>query len=187
DILTEAKVFGGQTLTATDIVVAAGRASIGSQWSVADLSAGLVRTADERMQQMLEEAVDRMKTGSGDVVVIMVGGGAILARDELQGAGRLLVPEQSGVANAVGAAIAQVGGEVDRVVSFDDEGREQALERVKAQAIEQAVAAGASADSTRVVDVEEIPLAYVPGHSVRVRVKAVGDLAQEAQAVGAAV
>ncbi len=187
DILTEAKVFGGQTLTATDIVVAAGRASVGSQWSVADLSAELIEAADDRMQKMLEESVDRMKTGKGDAVVIMVGGGAILARDELKGAERLLVPEQSGVANAVGAAIAQVGGEVDRVVSFEAEGREQALERVKAQAIEQAVAAGASEDSTRVVDVEEIPLAYVPGHSVRVRVKAVGDLAQETHAVGAAL
>jgi hypothetical protein len=28
-----------------------------------------------------------------------------------------------------------------------------------------------------IVDIEELPLAYVPGEAVRVRVKAVGDLA----------
>jgi hypothetical protein len=35
---------------------------------------------------------------------------------------------------------------------------------------------GAGADTVRIVDVDEVPLAYLPGSATRVRVKAVGDL-----------
>ncbi|MEM9533082.1 MAG: hydantoinase/oxoprolinase family protein [Pseudomonadota bacterium] len=175
-ITEQARVFGGETLTATDIAVASGRAEIGDASRLADLAPEQVRQADTKIQQMLAESIDRMKTRSGDVVVILVGGGAILAADELPGADQLLVPEKFGVANAVGAAIAQVGGEIDRVVSFEQVGREEALASLKASAIDQAVRAGAQRESTEIVDIEELPLAYVPGQSVRVRVKAVGDL-----------
>jgi hypothetical protein len=38
------------------------------------------------------------------------------------------------------------------------------------------VAAGARAETIEVVDVEDVPLAYLPGNATRVRVKVVGDL-----------
>ena len=41
---------------------------------------------------------------------------------------------------------------------------------------EAAVAAGARRDSIEIVDVEDVPLAYLPGNATRVRVKAVGEL-----------
>jgi hypothetical protein len=39
------------------------------------------------------------------------------------------------------------------------------------------VRAGAAEDSLEIVDLEEIPLAYLPSNAVRFRVKAVGKLA----------
>ena len=36
--------------------------------------------------------------------------------------------------------------------------------------------AGADAESISIVDLEEVPLAYMPKGAVRIRVKAVGDL-----------
>ena len=39
-----------------------------------------------------------------------------------------------------------------------------------------AVDAGAREDTVKVVDVEEVPLTYLPSNSIRVRIKAVGDL-----------
>ena len=39
-----------------------------------------------------------------------------------------------------------------------------------------AVAAGARAETIEVVDVEDVPLAYLPGNATRVRVKVVGEL-----------
>jgi N-methylhydantoinase A/oxoprolinase/acetone carboxylase beta subunit len=83
------------------------------------------------------------------------------------------------VANAVGAAIAQISGEIDRVYSLADLPREQALADAKSQATERAVEAGAAADSVEIVEVEEVPLAYLPSNATRIRVKAVGDLARD--------
>ena len=87
------------------------------------------------------------------------------------------------VANAVGAAIGQVGGEVDRVFSLDRQTRDGALEQAKAEARAKAVAAGAREDTVQVTDVEEVPLAYLPSNATRIRVKAVGELELEAESV----
>src|SRR5690348_5763373 len=56
-ITDEARVFGGDVLTATDLAVAAGVAEIGDRSRVADLDPALVGAALERMQQMVETAV----------------------------------------------------------------------------------------------------------------------------------
>jgi N-methylhydantoinase A/oxoprolinase/acetone carboxylase beta subunit len=84
------------------------------------------------------------------------------------------VPHQ-GVANAVGAAIAQVSGEVDQV--FQGLKREEALDRARKLAAERATRAGTAPASLAVVEQEDIPLSYLPGNSLRVRVRVVGDIA----------
>jgi N-methylhydantoinase A/oxoprolinase/acetone carboxylase beta subunit len=176
EITSRALVFGGSDLTATDIAVAAGRASVGDHRKVADLDRKLVPLALARMQEMVESAVDRMKTAGGDVPVILVGGGVLLIGDRLRGVSSLVRPDHAPVANAIGAAIAQVGGEVDRVVSLDQTPREKALEEARAEACARVVREGALPATVEIVDVEEIPLSYLPGNATRVRVKAVGDL-----------
>ena len=60
-----------------------------------------------------------MKTSAEPIPVVVVGGGSILLGDTLPGASELVKPEHFAVANAIGAAIAQVGGEVDRVFSLE--------------------------------------------------------------------
>ncbi|HZR93702.1 MAG TPA: hydantoinase/oxoprolinase family protein [Gaiellaceae bacterium] len=176
ELTTSALVFGGRTLTASDVVVAAGRADFGERSRVSSLDEALVREVLAVIERMVADAVDRIKTTADPIPVVVVGGGSVLLPDELPGASRLVRPEHFAVANAIGAAIAQVGGEVDRVVSLDGLSREAALEEAKQEAIGKAVSAGADADSVRVVDVEEVPLAYLPSNAVRFRVKAVGDL-----------
>lgn len=175
--LTErALVFGGDTLTATDIAVAAGHADIGERSRVTGLDAALVQRASEEIQRLLDDAVDRMKTAAGDLPLILVGGGTILVSRPIKGTSEMNVPENAGTANAIGAAIAQVGAEVDKVYSFESMGRDNALAQAKEEASGKAVAAGADPDTIEIVDIEEVPLAYLPGGSCRVRVKAVGDL-----------
>jgi hypothetical protein len=46
------------------------------------------------------------------------------------------------------------------------------------------VANGAEAESVRIVDVDDVPVAYMEGSMIRVRVKAVGELVLGAQPVG---
>ena len=114
--LTEdALVFGGSTLTATDIAVAGGLIELGDPRRVADLDPALVTEAVARMRAMIEEAVDRMKTDAAAVPLIAVGGGAFLVPDRLEGVSEVLRVPHHGVANAVGAAIAQVSGEIDQI------------------------------------------------------------------------
>ena len=54
--------------------------------------------------------------------------------------------------------------------------REAALNDAKAEASAKAAEAGADPATIQIVDVEDVPLAYLPGNATRIRVKAVGDL-----------
>ena len=173
---SRAVAFGGDTLTASDLAVAGGRAEIGDAQCVAGIDRDVVDRGLALTERLIAETIDRMKTSQGDIPVVVVGGGSVLLGEELPGASRLVRPEHFAVANAIGAAIAQIGGEVDRVFSLEHSTRERALEEAKTEAAERAVAAGADAGSVQIVDVEEVPLAYLPSNATRIRVKAVGDL-----------
>jgi N-methylhydantoinase A/oxoprolinase/acetone carboxylase beta subunit len=176
ELTRRARVFGGETLTATDVAVAAGLADIGDRARVADLDPAVVRRALAVIRERLETALDRVRTSADPVPVVAVGGGSFLVPDDLAGAARVERPPHYPVANAVGAALAQVSGEVDRVFAVDGRGREAILSAARAEAEARAVAAGADPATLALVEVDEVPLAYLPGTAVRVRVKVVGDL-----------
>lgn len=176
ELTTKALVFGGSVLTATDVAVAGGLADIGDPRAVKGVDKGLVRDVLDEIQSRVDMAVDRMKISAEPIPVILVGGGTILVSRPVQGASEMVKPEHFPVANAIGAAIAQVGGETDRVYSLEKISREEALAEAKEEARSKAKGAGAEEETIRVVDVEEIPLTYLPSNAVRMRVKAVGDL-----------
>ena len=176
--LTErALVFGGDELTATDIATAAGMADIGDPSSVGALDAEVVSDAVERMQDMLAIAVEQMKTSADPVPVVVVGGGGVLVRDGLAGASDTIRPDHFSVASAIGAAIAQVGAETDRVYSMAAMTRDEAMAEARSVTAQRAVDTGADPATVEITDVDEIPLTYLPSHAIRIRVKAVGDLA----------
>ncbi|WP_427890149.1 hydantoinase/oxoprolinase N-terminal domain-containing protein [Kribbella sp. GL6] len=172
----EALVFGGRTLTATDIAVAAGRAEVGSAEAVADLDPTLVKAALARVAADIADAVERMRTSPDPLPVVAVGGGSILLPDDLPGSLAVHRPENFAVANAIGAAIAQVGGEVDRVYAIDPGRRDAVVDEARQEAVDRAVAAGADPAAVRIVDFDEVPIPYLPGNATRIRCKAVGDL-----------
>ncbi|MEI1248706.1 hydantoinase/oxoprolinase family protein [Rhizobium aouanii] len=176
EITSRALIFGGDTLTTTDIIVAAGLEDIGDRSRVARIPARTIDTALDAIHRMADEAVDRMKTSAEPLPVILVGGGSILISRDLPSASRVIRPENASVANAIGAAIAQVGGEVDRIFSLEGTSRDIVLGGAKKEAEERAVKAGAEAGTVKIMDIEEVPLAYLPGSATRIRVKAIGDL-----------
>ena len=177
ELTSKALVFGGDILTATDIIVAGG-VDIGDSSAVSGLDSAFVAAAQERIMEMITIAVDRMKTSATPVPVIVVGGGSILVTGEIEGASEIIKPDHFPVANAIGAAIAQVGGECDRIFSLAEMSRDDALDQAKSEASQRAVNAGADDSSVEIVDVEEVPLAYLPGNATRIMVKAVGDLVE---------
>jgi hypothetical protein len=126
------------------------------------------------MGEMIAEAVDRMKTEAGDVPLLAVGGGSFLIPDTVEGCSEVIRVEHHAVANAVGAAIAQASGEVDQI--FSNITRDQAIAAAQQEAENRAVAAGASRHSLKLVEMEDLPLSYLPGDARRVRVRVVGDI-----------
>ncbi|MCS6933216.1 MAG: hydantoinase/oxoprolinase family protein [Acetobacteraceae bacterium] len=170
----EAIVFGGGTLTATDIAVRGGRLALGDASRVASLDPAFAAAALAEAARMIEEAADRMKADAAEVPLLAVGGGAFLVPDRIAGISEVLRPANAAVANAVGAAIAQVSGEADQV--FHGLSRSEAMAEAERIARARAVDAGADPASLSLVDIEDLPLAYMPGGALRVQARVVGDI-----------
>ena len=177
EITKRALIFGGDTLTATDIAVRLGMYQLGDPSRVSHISDELARKALAAIGAMVEDAIDSMKVSSADMDVILVGGGSIILPEKLAGAAQVIKPEHFGCANAIGSAISKVSGTFEQFINYDEVPREEALEQAKAEAVNLAVTAGAIRETVEIIEVEDVPLAYYAGNTNRVKIKAAGDLA----------
>ncbi|XP_013405324.1 uncharacterized protein LOC106170126 [Lingula anatina] len=193
----EAVIFGGNTLTTSDVAVATGLLDIGDRGRVEGrVTKHLCSLAQEEIQNMLAVAIDSVKIQAADIPVVLVGGGSVLVDEKkwLPGVSAISKPPHFDVANAVGAALSQVSGSVDHVVKLPDRkylqgqqvseteklefesARNCALDEAKTKAIQECVAAGADPASVHITEVAEVPLAYLPGNATRIHIHAVGSL-----------
>ncbi|CAK7270485.1 hypothetical protein SEPCBS119000_004115 [Sporothrix epigloea] len=173
----KALCFGGDVLTSTDIMVAAGEAKMsGTDVKVPSVAEATITAARFKMKCMLEDHIDRMKTSPEPCQILLVGGGAFLCPSELEGVASIEVPAFANVANAVGAAVAEIGAASEAVVDMAE--REVALETVKAGVIEQAVARGAREGYVRVIEEEVAGIPYMEG-KFRIAVKVAGPVDYE--------
>ncbi len=175
-ITEKALCFGGDTMTTTDIAVKLGLADIGDKSLVASIDEEVALNAMEIMREMVEDNIDAMKVTSEDIDVVLVGGGSIILPTDLTGAKSVIKPEFFGTANAIGSAISKLSGTFEQLMDYETTPREEALEFAKTEAIKNAVNAGAIEGTVEIIDVEDVPLAYYPGNTNRVKVKAAGDL-----------
>ncbi|WP_336635969.1 hydantoinase/oxoprolinase family protein [Lysinibacillus fusiformis] len=175
-ISEEALVFGGSTMTTTDIAVRLGLAEVGDPNLVAHIDEAFAKAVQEEISSLLEQAIDKMKTSSEDVSLVLVGGGSIIVPEKIQGVSTIAKSEYGGVANAIGASIAQISGQYEQIYIYSKEPREESLKDAQNKAVKQAVLAGALADTIELVEVEETPLAYHPENATRLKVKVVGKM-----------
>jgi hypothetical protein len=117
-----------------------------------------------------------LRTGATDLPLILVGGGAPIVGDRLRGVQKIVRPLFGDVANAVGAAAAEVGSTIDRIVVMTDGTRADVLARLQAEAVDAAIVAGASPGTIRIHTIEENPVAYAAEHVRRLRIRALGAL-----------
>ncbi|KAK3935212.1 hypothetical protein QBC46DRAFT_423423 [Diplogelasinospora grovesii] len=164
----EAIYFGGQTLTATDLVL-----SNPSTQNIPDRmkTAGLAE-----INRAVGEAIDLVKTKQGDAIVILVGGGVIILENGIPGVDRLLRPEHYEVANAVGAAIGKISGLVDTIAVPGSKSVDVQIEEAKRLAIDRCIAAGGTRETAEVVEVDVVPISYVTNGATRLMVRAVSEL-----------
>ncbi|KAK6069987.1 hydantoinase protein [Seiridium cupressi] len=175
-IQEKALVFGGDVPTTTDYTV------LGNpELQIGDHSLIKAGTLDSHLnafkatvQSTIERIIDTMKTSPADIPVVLVGGGAIIAPDTLKGASRVIKPQWSGVANAIGAATARVSGTVDSIESTESKSISQVIEELSKRAVNRAVENGALRETVTIAEVESLALQYIADKS-RVVIKAVGD------------
>jgi N-methylhydantoinase A/oxoprolinase/acetone carboxylase beta subunit len=173
----EAMVFGGKTLTSTDIVAAAGKAELGDLSLVKNIPASVVESGQKQIKKMLETVVEQMKVSDAPVHMLLCGGGALLATQDLDNVAKCIVPVHQGAANAVGAAIAKVCGDVDIVEVLAGRSESEIIEAARQRAIDLAVQKGASRGSVEIVEVNKMPLQYTNNAAMRIQIRAVGKLA----------
>lgn len=176
-ITERALIFGGDTVTATDIAVRLGMFELGDKNKTDCISDEVAEKAMDAIWRLAEDAIDAMKVSGGDVDVILVGGGSIILPGRLSGAGSVTKPEHFGTANAIGSAISKVSGTFEKLIDYDKVPRDEALAEAKREAADMAVNAGAIRETVEIIEVEDVPLAYYPGNTNRVKIKAAGDLA----------
>lgn len=174
-LTSESKCFGGSVLTATDIVVASGASHQvkGNTSKLQDLDERLVKLARQDIRKQIEHGIDIMKTSDLPVVLLLVGGGSIIVLDQLENVTHCLQPNFSDVANAVGAAIAKISGDVDTIIVPEQTPYEEIKRKISQQAIDIAVRNGAQRDTVEVMEVDLIPLQYMTNGSLRAVAKAV--------------
>lgn len=176
EITEKAMVFGGNIMTATDIAVRLKMAELGDASKAEQIPLKLAQKAMEVIAGMVEDGIDAMKVSNADCDVILAGGGSIVLPEKIPGTSSVVKPEHFGCANAIGSAISKVSGTFEQLMNYDEIPREAAIEQAKKEAAELAVAAGAKRETVEIIEVEDVPLAYYPGNTNRVKVKAAGDL-----------
>lgn len=171
-ILQEARSFGGSRLTMTDVALALGHISIDGA------APGKIQEPQSILDRIMEQAVNKVQSlvaaiaaDHKNLPVIMVGGGSrLFTKERLDH--RYMFPEHAGVANAYGAALAEISGMIDTVVSLEQ--RSAVLEKLQAEAQESAISNGADPSRVKIVNLEIIPYHYVPNSMARVVVTAAG-------------
>lgn len=171
NLSTKALCFGGENMTATDILVASGDTVIGKQQP--NLERDTITAAKARIKCMLEDCIDRMKTTPEPCHVLVVGGGSFLCPDEVDGVAEIERPIHADVANAIGAAIAEVGATKEAIV--DSSVKQDALNLVREHAIAQAISSGAKKDAIRIIEESVSGLAYIEA-KCKILVKVAGPI-----------
>jgi N-methylhydantoinase A/oxoprolinase/acetone carboxylase beta subunit len=171
----ESLIFGGTVATLSDAAVWSGRMQAGDGALTAEAGA-MLEEALAVSDEAIWNATDQIKTSREPVPLIAVGGGSVILPPTLAGVREILRPDNYDVANAIGAAIASVSGQVDKVFKLAGRAREEVIAEAVNAARDEAISAGADPEAVEIVELDEVPMAYLTEPVIRVRAKAAGPL-----------
>ena len=176
ELTTKGLCFGGNVLTATDVAVAAGLApNVGTFPVILELST--VTSAQEMIQEKIRDIIMSAKTHARPLPVAFVGGGAIICQQHLFDNTNITNITLASVANAIGAACAQLSASVDTIFetvnSPFNEQQAKLIEMATYSATEKCIRHGAKAETVRVAEQQVLDMPYVTG-KVQVSIRVVG-------------
>ncbi len=164
--------FGGDQLTLTDVALFMQYVDIPesnlARIPIKEAEGSAVFT---QVRTQIEELVLRMQGEYKNLPILFVGGGAALLPSSFS-QGQYCIPAYFNVANAYGAALSEISGTVDAVVSLQN--REEVLKDLCTEAQQKAIDQGANPLTLRLVDQQIIPYSYVPNQMARVVVRYCG-------------
>ncbi|ODQ44363.1 hypothetical protein PICMEDRAFT_74609 [Pichia membranifaciens NRRL Y-2026] len=181
DIKTRAKVFGGDTVTTTDVTVAIKDGK--SMFDAGDKSkvVGLFSDSFQKKYQKvvktkLERVIDGMRTGPEPLPVLLVGGGSFISPMELDGASKVYRPPYYQVANAIGAAMGKLSASKNKIEFLGSiNEKDEVFEQMKKEVTADIVSKGALESSVQIVDMSYDPVPYVD-RTYTFEIKVVGDI-----------
>ncbi|CAH0528992.1 hydantoinase/oxoprolinase family protein [Vibrio hippocampi] len=178
-LLEHSQSFAGDTLTLTDIALSTGMMQWGDEHlltpiEIAPETAAMVY---QQMVSVVEEGIDKMKTSANKVPLILVGGGSALMPELFEGVSEVIRPGHFEVANAIGVALGEISGQLDKIVEIPASQRVAIMCELQQEAIDLAIEAGACPNTVSVIERTEIPLSYLQGNQVHIKIKAAGRIA----------
>lgn len=171
-LTSQALSFGGNDLTLTDIALVMGHIEIKeSQSERVSISSIQGAAIFGQVKEKISELIVKIRGEYQDLPIVFVGGGsALLPPCFFQKTYQ--IPSFFNVANAYGAALSEISGTVDSIVSLQN--REEILNSLYEQAKQKAIDQGVITDTLRLVDQQIIPYSYVPNQMARVIVRYCG-------------
>lgn len=167
-----AQCFGGDQLTLTDIAVYKKYVAIDGvkpDYVLIDED-----SADIVMNLVKEKVADLVRTIAGmhmNLPVIITGGGSALLDSSIL-PDNYIIPDYASVANAYGAALAEISGTVDTVVVLDE--RKSIITQLEQQAYKKAIECGAEESTVRLISKDIMPYHYMPQNLARVKITVAG-------------
>lgn len=181
DIKQRALVFGGDTVTSTDVTVAITEEKsmfdLGDKTEVQNLFSDSYKTKFQQVvKTKLERVIDTIRTSPEPIPVLLVGGGSFISPTTLDGASSVHRPPYYQVANAIGAALGKLSASLQKIEVLDSiADKDTVIEKMKKEVTADIVAKGAVEDSVEIVELSYDPVPYVD-RTYTFEIKVVGDI-----------
>ncbi len=172
NLLKESLIFGGTHMTLTDVAVSKGLIDIPQAIHPApnipaSTASRVIEIVEKKILQLCAQIAGKHK----NLPIVLIGGGAkLFSKSAL--AQKVLIPELAPIANALGAALAQVSGTIDTIVALQN--REETLHDLTQQAKQHAIQAGANPSALQIVELQIIPYHYTTNNLTRIKITVTG-------------
>lgn len=180
DLKRRALSHGGDTFTVTDLAAALERLNFGDSVNLKSVPTATIVEADSLITKTIREAIESVKPNAARLPIVFVGGGASLVDAEKISGGKCVRPPSGGVANAIGATLAQVSGQAEILCENTAESLKSGREKVITLASQSALLQGGNPETQRTLYVRETGLAYSGNTRIRLQAKVITDLSLRA-------